>query len=246
MEKNITNILIILNIIVFLIVFSMPEELLGYTFDRLSFSGAYMLDPVRWLASLFLHANASHLFFNMLALYFFGRVVEEELSAKQYVGIYLLSGVFGNLLYGLTSTALAVGASGCVFGVMGAAMLMEPKKLIRIYIIPLPLGLIAVLYMLAQVTLAAMPLEATGVGYMAHIGGLVAGSAACFYCNAKRAVKSLGFMLLMLAILIMLQPVIGLVIGIGEFILSIVDFVVGIILYGIARLLLSWIWGVFL
>jgi membrane associated rhomboid family serine protease len=239
---NITKALIAVNVAVFLLIFSMPDELLGQTFALLNFPGDGMFEVWRWLTSLFLHANASHLFFNMIALYFFGRVVEEEVDSRHFVLIYFLSGLAGNAAYGLTSTMPAVGASGCIFGVMGAAMLLKPKEMIRLYFIPLPLGLIAILYILTQAALAVIPLADTGIAYIAHIGGLVAGSLLVFYLKPRDSVKGAAFMILMLILLILLWPLIGFVVTIGQAVLSVIDSIVGWVLYGIAKLLLAWIW----
>jgi len=135
-----------------------------------------------------------------------------------------------------------VGASGCIFGVMGAAMLIKPKEMIRLYVIPLPLGLIAILYILTQAALAVIPLSDTGIAYMAHIGGLVMGIVLVFFYEPRDSIKGIAFMILLVALLIILWPLIGFVITIGHAVLSVIDFIVGIVLYGIAKLILSWIW----
>ena len=242
MEHKITWSLIIINIVVFELVFSMPGSLLDQTFDTLDFSRENSLQPWRWVTSLFLHVNASHIFFNMLALYFFGRVLEDQLSGRQWLSIYFVSGIAGSLVYGLTNTMPAVGASGCIFGLMGAAMFLKPKEMIRIYVFPLPLGLIAIMYMLSQVALAAMPSTGAGVAYVAHIGGLVAGSGLMLFYRPKEVVKGFLVMVVLLAILLILAPVFGLIVGVGQIILGVFDFIVGLALYGTAKLLLSWIW----
>ncbi len=239
---TLTRALILINVAIFLVIFSMPDALLEQTFTLLDFSGANMFEVWRWFTSLFLHANASHLFFNMIALYFFGRVVEKEMNARRFLVIYFLSGLAGNLAYGLTSTMPAVGASGCIFGIMGAAMIIKPKEMIRLYVIPMPLGLIAILYILTQAALAVIPLSDTGIAYMAHIGGLVTGSLIVFYFEPRDSIKGVAFMILLLVILLILWPLIGLVVTIGHAVLSVIDFIVGIVLYGIAKLLLAWMW----
>ncbi|UCD03304.1 MAG: rhomboid family intramembrane serine protease [Candidatus Aenigmatarchaeota archaeon] len=239
---RVTNLLIIANVAVFLLVFSMPEQLLQATFDTFDFSAAKMLEAWRWVTTMFLHGSASHLFFNMIALYFFGRVLESDIGSRKFLLIYFLSGLVGSLVFALTSSAPAVGASGAIFGVMGASMFCQPKQLIRIYVLPLPLGLVAILFILAQVALAAVPLHASGIAYVAHIGGLVTGSLLMFYMEPKAAFKGFTMILVLLLILIVLWPLIGFVVGIGQFILSILDFIVGFILYNAANLLFSWVW----
>jgi membrane associated rhomboid family serine protease len=240
---KVTNTLIITNVVIFLLVFSMPQELMESTFALLDFSGASMFEVWRWFTTMFLHGSASHLFFNMIALYFFGRVLEEETGAKKFLIIYFLSGLAGSLVYGLTSIEPAVGASGCIFGVMGAAMFFKPKELIHIYVLPLPLGLIAILYVLSQVALSTIPMEITGIAYMAHIGGLITGSVLMFYFEPKASVRGFLTMILLLIILVVLFPIFGIIVGIGQLVLSFFDFIVGIILYGLAYLLFSWIWA---
>lgn len=242
MDSKLTWSLIIVNVLVFELMFSMPEAMLDSALEALYFSSSHIFEVWRWFTSMFIHASPSHLFFNMVALYFFGRVIEEELSAPKWLGIYFLSGLAGNLVYGLTSTAPAVGASGCIFGMLGAAMLLKPKEPIRLYLLPLPLGLIAVLYILTQAALAALPSAGVGIAYMAHIGGLIAGSAMMFVFEPKEALKGILWLILCLGLLIVLAPLIGLIVFIGQFILGIFDLIIGTVLILAARFLFSWIW----
>jgi len=114
--------------------------------------------------------------------------------------------------------------------------------MIRLYVIPLPLGLIAILYILTQAALAVIPLSDTGIAYMAHIGGLVAGSLLVLYFKPRDSIKGVAFMILLLVLLVILWPLIGFVVVVGHAVLSVIDFIVGLVLYGIAKFLLAWIW----
>lgn len=234
--------LIILNVIVFELVFSMPEALLKQTFDLFAFSSPHLIEVWRIITSLFLHASASHLFFNMLGLYFFGKVLEGEVKPKKFLLIYFLSGIAGNLVYGFTSSTMVVGASGCVFGLMGFAMLMKPKKMINFYVFPLPLGVIAILYAVVETLLVYFGEFASGVAHVAHVAGLVVGVLFAFRIDKKRAGKGLLWLIAFFAILILLGPILGLIIGVGNLILGAFDFVVGIVLYGLANLIGFVLW----
>jgi membrane associated rhomboid family serine protease len=234
--------LILTNVIVFELVFSMPENLMKTTFGLLAFSSPYLFEIWRIFTSLFLHASASHLFFNMLGLYFFGKVLERELKPKKFLLIYFLSGIAGNLVYGFTSSIPVVGASGCVFGLMGFAMLMKPKEMINFYVFPLPLGVVAVLYAVVETLLVYFGEFASGVAHIAHVAGLIVGVLFAFRSDPKKAGKGLLWLILFLAILILLGPILGLIIGIGNLILGAFDFVVGIVLYGLAYLLGLVLW----
>ncbi|MFH0956430.1 MAG: rhomboid family intramembrane serine protease [Candidatus Aenigmatarchaeota archaeon] len=245
-SASVTRALIIGNVAVFLAVFSMPQDMMAKAFDALSFSGASLLEPWRLLTAMFMHASASHLFLNMLALFFFGGVAEKALGARRFAAVYFLSGIAGGLLYAVTSTVPAVGASGCIFGVMGAAMFIKPGEWIRIYVIPLPLGLVAILYSLTQVVLSAAPPGTSGIAYMAHVGGLAAGALLAFYFEAKRSAKGLLMLAGLIALLVLLWPFIGLAVTIGEAIIGVLDFITGIALYGAAKLLLGWVWALVL
>lgn len=234
--------LIILNVIVFELVFSMPEALLKQTFDLFAFSSPHLFEVWRIITSLFLHASASHLFFNMLGLYFFGKVLEGEVKPKKFLLIYFLSGIAGNLVYGFTSSTMVVGASGCVFGLMGFAMLMKPKKMINFYVFPLPLGVIAILYAVVETLLVYFGEAVSGVAHVAHVAGLVIGVLFAFRIDKKRAGKGLLWLVAFFAILILLGPILGLIMGIGNLILGAFDFVVGFVLYGLAKLIGLVLW----
>ena len=74
----------------------------------------------RLLTSVFLHAGIQHIGFNMLALYFWGKQVEAMYGRKNYIFIFLLAGLLGSLgSYAFTS-ANGLGASGAIYGVLGA------------------------------------------------------------------------------------------------------------------------------
>ena len=239
-----TNLMIMLNVAAFLLVFSLPEGLFDQAFGLLDFSAGSSLQLWRWVTSLFLHADASHLFFNMIALYVFGRIFEEDAGPGKWLAVYFASGIAGSALFGLTSLMPAVGASGCIFGLMGGAMLLKPKEIVNLYVIPLPLGLIAALYMLSQVALAASPPATAGVAYMAHIGGLLAGSALTFWFKPRDAAKGLLMLLALFGLLLILFPLVSLAVDIGSIILDVIDYAVGIVLYGAAGLL-SHVWQSF-
>lgn len=234
--------LLVINVVVFLLVFSMPEGLMKQIFEVLSFSWATKFEAWRWLTSLFLHASASHLFFNMLGLYFFGKGLEENTSKARFLSVYFVAGLLGNFVFMFTSSSPVVGASGCVFGLLGAAMLLNPVKRIHFYVFPLPLGVVAVAFILVESLMAsAGAIAVTGVAHVAHLAGLATGAIFAFFFDPKQATKGMLVLILCLGLLIFLGPFFSLITGIGSLLLGILETVVGFFLYGIARLL-SFIW----
>ena len=89
----------------------------GAMFGPLIATGEYW----RFFTAMFLHANLLHLFFNCFALFIFGRLVEGVYGNARFTAIYLLAGLAGGVLsYMFNKTAIAVGASGAIFGILGA------------------------------------------------------------------------------------------------------------------------------
>ena len=76
----------------------------------------------RLLSCVFLHAGPIHLGLNMLALFGLGRLCEAVYGPRRFLSLFLISGLLGSLLSQWGGTDLSVGASGAVFGLMGAGV----------------------------------------------------------------------------------------------------------------------------
>jgi len=76
---------------------------------------------------MFLHASLLHLAFNMVALYWLGTVVEQALGTWRFLLIYFVSGLAGSAgaLVFSNPGAVTVGASGAIYGIMGALLVLE-------------------------------------------------------------------------------------------------------------------------
>ncbi len=120
--------LVVINVIVFLIC--------TFTGELLYNKGAFGIREImsdksyyRMFTSMFLHSDIRHLFSNMIVLYYVGEIVEKKVGHIPYVIIYFLSGIAGDIFsmgYELLSGDYysSVGASGAVFGVEGALLLL--------------------------------------------------------------------------------------------------------------------------
>ncbi|MCB9228741.1 MAG: rhomboid family intramembrane serine protease [Deltaproteobacteria bacterium] len=74
---------------------------------------------------IFLHYNILHLFLNMMALRFVGRIVEYQTGSGWFLFIFLSSGIQGNLWSAASNTSLGMGASGAIFGLVGFMIIPE-------------------------------------------------------------------------------------------------------------------------
>ncbi|MRX65917.1 rhomboid family intramembrane serine protease [Maribacter luteus] len=150
-------------------------------FERYKFSigGIKGGQKDRMLASGFLHVDMSHLFMNMLTLYFFADVVINWFGPIKFVGIYFISLVAGSLLalvfHKNEPYYSAVGASGAVTGILYTAILLQPDMRLGIMFIPIPLPayVLGIGYLLYSIY--GMKKRLGNIGHTAHFGGAMGG-----------------------------------------------------------------------
>ncbi|HHY82453.1 MAG TPA: rhomboid family intramembrane serine protease [Clostridiales bacterium] len=82
----------------------------------------------RLFTAMFLHIGIFHLFFNSYALYVYGPVVERLFGKVKFAAVYIISGLTGSLLSYMFSPNPAAGASGAIFGLMGALLYFRQRK----------------------------------------------------------------------------------------------------------------------
>jgi membrane associated rhomboid family serine protease len=129
-------------------------------------------DYWRLITAGFLHSGLLHVGFNMYILYWLGTMLEPSLGHVRFIALYtasLLAGSFGALL--LSPNAVTVGASGAVFGLMGAAFVMQRARgmdPMQSGIGPVILFNLALSFLIPNISIGG------------HLGGLVGGAAAAF------------------------------------------------------------------
>ena len=123
----------------------------------------------RLITAAFLHYGPFHLLLNMLALYWFGTLLERRIGSGRYLMLYLVSGLAGSAgALVLDPTTPTVGASGAIFGILGAGLVLERQ---RDYVFGgSALGIIVInlvfTFSIANISIGG------------HIGGLIGGAAA--------------------------------------------------------------------
>ena len=147
------------------------------------------------LTAMFMHGGWLHILGNMLYLWIFGDQIESLLGHGRFF-FYLACGVAASvaqILVGPDSVVPSLGASGAIAGVLGAYLVKFPRNRVRVLmmrggITQLPamvvLGLWIVLQLVSQVGTPAG--EASGVAYMAHIGGFITGLVLVFALGRRR------------------------------------------------------------
>jgi membrane associated rhomboid family serine protease len=146
------------------------------------------------LTAMFMHGSWMHIIGNMLYLWIFGDQIESLLGHGRFVFFYLACGLAASvaqIVYSPDSVVPSLGASGAIAGVLGAYLVKFPRNRVRVLVYravtQMPamvvLGLWILLQVVSQVGTPAG--EATGVAYMAHIGGFLAGLALIFVMGRR-------------------------------------------------------------
>ena len=145
---------------------------------------AFIYKPWTLITNFFAHIDIFHILFNMLFLYWFGRLVDEYLGAKRVVALYFLGGIAGGLtfmvIYNLipyfhpvVEASVLFGASAAAFSVaVGASTLLPNYTFNLIFLGPIRIKFIALFYIILSV---AETLGSNPGGNLAHLGGALIG-----------------------------------------------------------------------
>jgi membrane associated rhomboid family serine protease len=204
---EVTKNLLIINILMFIAQLSIEPLTYYLALYTPGFSSNFQ--PFQFVSYMFLHSpnNITHLFFNMLALFMFGRDIEYALGAKKFLLFYLAAGLGAGLLHSgvqywefsqlLTENSLAavqeyanrvptLGASGSIFGLLAAFAMLYPNRMIMLLIPPIPLKAkyFVLIYGILELSMGVAGSN-TGVAHFAHIGGAVVGVLMILFWRAR-------------------------------------------------------------
>ena len=131
---------------------------------------------------MFLHNDIGHLFFNMFALWMFGRVLEYDLGSKRFLVFYLLSGIGAGILYNCVNwiqfhyfgipPGATIGASGAIYGILLGFGMLHPNSIILLFfMIPMKAKYLVILFMVLELFWGFQ--GGDGVAHFAHITGMI-------------------------------------------------------------------------
>ena len=163
---------------------------------------------------MFMHANFQHIFFNMFAVWMFGRTLEHVLGSKRFLTYYMVCGIGAGLVqelvqyvqyamelshYENVNTGLAiipmaeflnmmttVGASGAVYGILLAFGMLFPET--RMFVFPLPFPIKAKFFVIGYAVIelfAGFGSSGDGIAHFAHLGGMIFGFLLIMYWRKK-------------------------------------------------------------
>ncbi|MFQ5789839.1 MAG: rhomboid family intramembrane serine protease [Acidobacteriota bacterium] len=135
-----------------------------------------LIQPWRAITYMFLHADFTHLLFNMLGLFFFGPELERHLGGRRFLWLYFLSGLGGAAFaVAFARHSAVIGASGAVFGILLAYARFWPKNQIYIWGV-FPVQARWLIAFLTIMTLwGGFGGSQDGIAHFAHLGGFAGG-----------------------------------------------------------------------
>ncbi|MBO4678367.1 MAG: rhomboid family intramembrane serine protease, partial [Lachnospiraceae bacterium] len=181
---KVTTGLVLINVIVFVIC-----TLTGPLLYNKGAAGLKLIespvDVYRVITSMFLHIGVTHIFSNMLLLFFLGNVVEREVGSLLFAIMYLVSGIWGTVAIFIeeivtSKDMVVVGASGAVFGLLGVLLSLVLFK--RVTRATMPVSRVLFVIVLSVYN----GFTQANIANTAHIGGLIAGFLfGVIFCLAK-------------------------------------------------------------
>ena len=134
-------------------------------------------EPWRFLTAIFLHANVAHLILNLFALVLFGSILERLIGEKRFLIVFFVSGILANLV-SINFYDSSLGASGAIFGIMGALVFVRPLLVVWAFGLPMPMFVAGILWVVLDVLgtygfLTGNPIDNTG--NIAHLSGMFVG-----------------------------------------------------------------------
>lgn len=194
--------LIIVNILIYIATTLLPSvnSFLAqycqlYWFTAVNKLGQPLFHSWQYITYMFLHGGFSHLFFNMFALWMFGRTLEMRLGPQRFLTYYVVCGVGAALIQMLVAWLthdlgiVLIGASGAVMGLLLAFGVMYPNS--QIFVFPLPFPIKAKWFVMGYAVLELI-YGATGydlgVAHFAHVGGMLWGWMLLIYWKHRRKI----------------------------------------------------------
>lgn len=154
---------------------------------------------------MFMHGGWTHLFFNMFAVWMFGRILENLWGSKRFLIYYLICGVgaaviqqlaqmFDIFILGIPGYGLTVGASGAVCGLLLAFGMSFPDEKMFVFPIPVPMKAkwLILGYALLEVFLG-LGVNSDGIAHFAHLGGMLVGFLVILFWSGNRSFSGASY-----------------------------------------------------
>ncbi len=133
--------------------------------------------PWTLVTSIFLHGSPMHFLVNMFVFFFFAPVLERKVGSTKFLLIFFLVGIVAGIGWCLTSDTSALGASGAIYGILGALVILMPKMKVYVFPLPVPIDIwiVVIFFALFFDVMPAIMGSPDGIAHTAHLSGLLFG-----------------------------------------------------------------------
>ena len=187
--------IIFLNVVIYIVPFFINTVLFLFNIKNLDLLNWFTIDadlsqlifkPWSFITYGFLHGSFSHIFWNMIILYYFGKILNNLFGDKHFKNLYLSGIAVGGVTYVISYNifpafkgvdSVMIGASAGVMSVLSYLAFYNPQRIIRIFFFDIKIIYIALFLFLYDVI--QIPINNSG-GHIAHLGGAMWGY---YYCN---------------------------------------------------------------
>jgi membrane associated rhomboid family serine protease len=168
-----------------IIVFFIFQSLSGGFTDALILNQESFSQPWRFVSAIFLHGSLSHLVYNLFALILFGLILESLVGSKKFLLLFFITGILANLI-SVNFYFASLGASGAIFGIIGALAVIRPMMTIWAFGLPMPMFVAAIIWAAGDIIQTFVP---TNVGTIAHLSGIFFGVILGLFFRKKKGKK---------------------------------------------------------
>ena len=183
--------LLIINVLVFILQNVLDKRIYFTQLIGLWPINSSMFQLWQVVTHMFAHGGMFHIFFNMFALWMFGRILENLWGGKKFLIFYMLCGLGAAAIhlgvqYFTGTFSMAVGASGAVYGLLVAFAFLFPNTPLYLMFIPIPIkAKWAITGILVLDIVFGFSSANTGIAHAAHVGGAITGFIIVWYWKKK-------------------------------------------------------------
>lgn len=156
--------------LVCVIMFVLQIIIPGFT-DLLVLEQGKSIEVWRFVSAIFLHGSTGHLLSNLFALLLFGLILESSVGSRKFLLVFFASGIVANLI-AVWFYPSSLGASGAIYGILGALVVLRPGMTVWVYNLPMPMAIAGVVWVALGVLGLFYP---STTGHIAHLSGIAIG-----------------------------------------------------------------------
>ena len=153
-----------------IIMFVMQLTIPNFT-ESLLLNQQSFIQPWRFITAIFLHGSVTHLLYNLFALVLFGLILEKLIGSSRFLVVFFAGGIIANLV-SVNFYPSSLGASGAIFGIIGAVAMLKPLMTVWAFNLPMPMFVAAILWVIGDMLGIFMPSDTANI---AHLSGIAVG-----------------------------------------------------------------------